>query len=195
MKFPHAEIKTLIFSFQKYKATYFRVPKVASTSLLITFREMDEVKEVKEYDKSLFKFAFVRDPFDRLASCFRHVIQKGALKNIQNDPRLYRNMTFGQFVDAIEDIKIEDMDIHFRPQYTFFPETPDYLGKFETLEEDYEIICHFIGIKSPIRLLHKNKTDKTRFKDYYTREIIEKVVRIYKKDFEMFDYCKEVRFK
>ena len=192
MRFPHEGIKQLIYSFEKYKAVYFRVPKAASTSLLITFRQIDNVKKLPTaYDKSFFKFTFVRNPFDRLASCFRHVIQKGALQNIQDDPNLYREMSFEQFVDVIVDIDVDKMDIHFRPQYTFIPEKPDFVGRFESLEQDYLEVCKRIGIKSPPQLLHKNKTDKTIFKDYYTKESLEKVYKIYKKDFELFGYRKQ----
>lgn len=188
-KFPHEKITTLIFSFEKYKAIYFRVPKAASTSLLITFRQIDNVEKIGiDYDKSLFKFAFVRNPFDRLASCFRHVIQKGAMQNIQEHPDLHREMSFDEFIDVIVDIDVKKMDIHFRPQYTFIPGNLGFLGKFETLEEDYLEVCKRIGIKSPPQILHKNKTDKTIYKDYYTKESIEKVSKLYEKDFKLFGY-------
>ncbi len=196
MKYPHAHIKNLVFSFKKYPVLYFRVPKVASTSLLITFRKVDEVEKVEEYQKyptynSYFKFAFVRNPFDRLASCFRHVIQKGSLQNIQEDPRLHKNMSFESFVDVVGSIKVENMDIHFRPQHTFIPETLDYIGKFECLNDDYAKLLQKTGIKEPKDgLLHKNKTDKTDFKKYYNEMIIQKVITIYKKDFELFEYKK-----
>ena len=193
MEFPHKDIKQLIYSFEKYKAIYFRVPKAASTSLLITFRQIDNVEKLlTDYDKSFFKFAFVRNPFDRLASCFRHVIQKGAMQNIQEHPQLHRNMSFEQFVDVVEKIEIKNMDIHFRPQYTFIPDKPDFLGKFESLEEDYIKVCEKIGIKNPPQILHKNKTDKTIFKDYYTKESIGKVLKIYEKDFKLFNYERRI---
>ena len=187
-KFPHRHIKHLIFSFESFKAIYFRVPKVASTSLLISFRKKYVIEKCEDYDSSYFKFAFVRNPFDRLASCYRHIIQKGAMQNIQNDSRFYRDMSFEQFVNIISEIKIQNMDIHFRPQYTFIPEKPDYMGKFEDLNKDFAEILQKIGIN--VELLHENKTNKTNFKDYYNQRIIDKVVKIYKKDFELFGYKK-----
>jgi hypothetical protein len=184
---PHKDIKLLVHKFEKYGAIYFRVPKVASTSLLITLRKIDNIKLIDYKPDNSFKFTFVRNPFDRLASCYRHVIQKGAMNNIQNHPDLHRDMSFEEFVDAISKIKVEDMDIHFRPQYTFIPEKPDFIGKFENLSEDYLTVCKMIGIKAP-GLLHENKTNKTIFKDYYTQKIVDKVVKLYKKDFELFKY-------
>ena len=192
MEYPHANIKHLIFSFEKYNATYFRVPKVASSSLLISFRKFDTIEKIDYADvnKNSFKFAFVRNPFDRLASCFRHVIQQGSLQNIQEDPRLHKNMSFEQFVDVVTSIEVTNMDIHFRPQHTFIPGPLDYIGKFEDLNDDYVKILQKIGIKTSESLLHKNKTNPTNFKEYYNEMIIQKVITIYKKDFELFGYKK-----
>lgn len=186
MNYPHSHIKHMIFSFDKHNVTYFRVPKVASTSLLMTFRQLDNVEKVSNYDKDSFKFAFVRNPFDRLASCFRHVIQKGALQGIQGHPDLYREMTFDSFVDVISKIEVKNMDIHFRPQYTFIPETPDFLGKFENLDNDFSELCNKIKINAI--LIHKNKTDRIDYKTYYNSSTEEKVRKIYKTDFKLFNY-------
>ena len=70
-------------------------------------------EKTETYDSNLFKFTFVRNPFDRLASCFRHIIKKDVFKE---DPELDREMSFKQFVDIISKRKINEMDIHFRPQ-------------------------------------------------------------------------------
>ncbi len=185
--------KTMIFPFGSRKAVYFRVPKVASSSLLIAFRKVDTLEVAEEYDKSHFKFTFVRDPFDRLASCYRHVIQNGTPETLPSCPGMDRNMSFEEFVDAVGAIKdVSKMDMHFRPQYTFLPEKPDFIGRFENLKEDYETLCHFLMVKPP-ELSHANSTGKTVFKDYYNESIIKKVLIIYKKDFEMFGYSKEGR--
>ena len=160
MEFPHSHIKHLIFSFENHDAVYFRVPKVASTTLLLTFRKSDNLEKIdyENVNKSNFKFAFVRNPFDRLASCFRHVIQKGVFRQIQGDDRLYRDMSFENFVDVVANTEIKNMDIHFRPQHTFIPETPDLLGKFETLSADFVELLQKINIKPPKDgLMHENK--------------------------------------
>ena len=187
MEYPHNKITSLIFYFEDFPAVYFRVPKVASTSLLIGFRKKYKIEKCEEYEKSHFKFALVRNPFDRLASCYRHIIQKGAMQNIQGNPDFYQSMSFEDFVNAIEKIKIKNMDIHFRPQYTFIPETPDFLGKFENIENDFKTICEKIGLKCELR--HENKTAKTNY-SIYTDDIIRKVVKIYEKDFQLFKYKK-----
>lgn len=190
-RFPHENITTLIFSFEKYKAIYFRVPKVASTSLLITFRQIDNIEKIGlDYDKSLFKFAFVRNPFDRLISCFKHVIQKGALERINDDPKFYREMPFNEFVQQINQQTTQQMDIHVRPQYTYIPEKPDFLGRFESLEEDFKKLCEKLNVR--LDLPHKNFTHKTNYKDYYDDKTLELVQKIYEKDFNIFGYSKDL---
>lgn len=177
----------LIFSLKKYHAVYFRVPKVASTSLFMAFTKVDEVVKVENYDSSFFKFTFVRNPFDRLASCYRHVIQRGTPEIMEKTPGLNRHMSFEHFVDKLMSYKVEDMDIHFRPQYTFIPENPDFVGKFENINEDFLKLCEKIGVRAP-ELTRENTTDKTRYDQYYNKMIINKVITIYKKDFELFGY-------
>lgn len=190
-------MQRLVFSFRSRNVVYFRVPKAASTSVLMAFRKIDKVEKINDWDKyhksykSHLKFTFVRNPFDRLASCFRHVIRKGTPETLDSCPGMHRNMSFEEFVDKIAYIRLEDMDIHFRPQYTFIPEKPDFLGKFENINEDFLELCEKIGVRPP-ELTRENTTDKTRFKDYYNDTVISKVINIYKKDFELFGYSKEL---
>ena len=189
-----SNIKHMIFSLEKYNSIYFRIPKVASTSIMIALREVIELRDLnyfkEKYDPTYFKFAFVRNPFDRLVSSFKHIIQKGALKNINDDPLLYRGMTFKAFVGRINQIKECDLDIHFKPQYTYLPERPDFYGYFETLEEDFNKLCEKLDVR--LDLPHKNFTQKTNYKDYYDDLSIETVKRIYKEDFEEFDYSMDL---
>ncbi len=178
---------SLFFSFLKYKAVYFRVPKTASTSILISLRQTDSVERCVEYDERCFKFTFVRNPFDRLASCYRHIVQRGICEIAPGCSGMHQGMSFDEFVDAIVDIDVDKMNIHFRPQYTFLPKKVDYIGKFESLNEDFAEITQKIGIKPVPELLKENSTQKTIY-NIYTKEIIEKVLKIYEKDFSRFGY-------
>lgn len=181
----------LIFQFLNHKAVYFRVTKVDSMSLLQAFRKTDEVEKVEDYNKSYFKFAFVRNPFDRLASAYRHIILRQAVGTVYKNKGIYKGMPFDSFIDVISKTPVEDLDIHFRPQWTFIPEKPDFLGKFESLNEDYKKICELIKIKY-IPLQWDNATGKTIYKNYYSdKNLVNKVIKIYEKDF-YFDYKKEL---
>jgi len=188
----HSKINKLIFSFEKYNGTYFRVPKVASTSLLMTFRKIDNVEKIESnVNNYSFKFAFVRNPFDRLVSAFKHLVKNGAKQRINDDPRLYRDMEFKEFVDVLLTMDKKTMDIHFRPQNLFLPNISelDFIGKFENINDDFIFVCKKLGIKS-LSLMHQNSTNPIKLSEYYDEETIKKVSEFYKEDFELFNYNK-----
>lgn len=177
----------LIFKFGSRNAVYFRVPKTASTSLLIALRKADEVEPVKVYQRNAFTFTFVRDPYDRLVSAYRHLIKRSKATDL-TDPRFHKDMSFEQFVDVIENSSIQELDDHLRPQWTFTPGRLDFVGKFEHLKEDYLTVCKHLSIKPIPELGWQNSTGKTNLDDYYTKKIRQKVRAIYQTDFVIFNY-------
>jgi len=189
MEYSPTNFNPIIFSFKKHHATYFRVPKVASTSLLISFRKVDDVDKTENL-KSNFKFAFVRNPFDRLASAYRHLIHRASVGSVYNNEGIYKYMPFEEFIDVISKIPHEKLDIHFRPQYTFVPEDVNFIGKFENLTEDYSAVCKEMGIKNPPTLLWENSTGTKTDYSIFTKRCINQVLTMYARDFERFDYPK-----
>ena len=185
-----------IFLFQNKKAIYFRIPKTASSSILINLKKSNNLKNIPDEDvnikdyKNYFKFAFVRNPFDRLASCYRHIIQRRTVGSVfLKNYGISHNMPFEDFVEVINNQKIEEMNIHWKPQYCFIPEKPDFIGKFENLQEDYYKICEMIGLPKEVLPWENSTGTKTDY-SIYQKDILNKVTKIYEKDFEMLGYKK-----
>src|SRR6187551_2124698 len=90
---------------------------------------------------SFFKFAFVRNPFDRFVSYCAFMTRKhGAF---ERDPQgTMRKILF----------ELRPMDhVHFQPQYTLLIDAAgalemDVIGRVERMQEDYDAICARIGI-------------------------------------------------
>jgi len=63
----------------------------------------------------------------------------------------------------------------------------DYIGRFETLAKDVDIIGDAIGVTP--QLMFKNSTERKHYFNYYTPESRRLVARIYAKDISRYDYA------
>lgn len=151
--------------------------------------------------RSLFKFAFVRNPWARLVSEYRY--------------RHYdRRRSFREFVTTGLPTRdaYSDFYRHIMPQYEFLHDADgellvDYVGRFETLQNDFDTVCSRLGItestlphvnSSGVRpgILGRVKNWIPRrtgspgmpFRSYYDEELVEIVGEIYAKDISTFGY-------
>jgi hypothetical protein len=129
-----------------------------------------------------FKFAFVRNPFDRFVSyCAFMTRQNGAF---ERDPRsVMRHVLF----------KAPPLEhILFRPQHELLVDAEgklmtDFVGRVERMQADYDALCECIGI--PKAMLAKvNSSRRGDYRDYYDEALIDGVSAFYRRDLELFDY-------
>ena len=131
-----------------------------------------------------FKFCFIRNPYDKIVSAWNHV-------NRFNIP--FKN--FLNLDKTVNDVEYMHM---FMPQFRSMINEKaqkyiDYIGKFENLEEDFEIILKKIGIKKILHDPNKklNVRIHNKFNMYYEdQETLDKVNMFLKEDFDNLDYEK-----
>ena len=124
--------------------------------------------------KDYFVFGFVRNPFSRMVSYYKFK-QQLAIKKISNKVNLN---------EWVKNNKIKS-------QYEYI-NTPHvinniYIGRFENLQHDFNIICSKIGI--PYQQLPRDmKTSHKHYTEYYDDETRQIVAERYAKDIEYFGY-------
>ena len=145
--------------------------------------ELDESKW-KEY----FKFAFVRNPFDRLVS--RYIYGCNFHEN-RNSMYCKSERTKEDFLEFV--INYSKQPGRERPyQYNRLCNKHgimqmNYIGKLENLKNDFDKICNIIGIE-PFDIPKINKTKRKEYRKYYLPETIKIVKEKWKLDLENFAY-------
>ncbi|MDH4108866.1 MAG: sulfotransferase family protein [Gammaproteobacteria bacterium] len=128
-----------------------------------------------------FKFAFVRNPWDWLVSTYHYL---GTTKAHRHHRRVSAMGSFGEYVDW-------EIERARRSQSGFVCEDDgvivDYIGRFETLADDYEEICRRIGVKAP-PLPHVNRTVHRGYREMYDDALIARVAEHWRFDIELFGY-------
>ncbi|MBT8445756.1 MAG: sulfotransferase family 2 domain-containing protein [Gammaproteobacteria bacterium] len=132
------------------------------------------------YD-SYFTFAFVRNPWDWQVSLY-HFMKQSPLH-----PQYWLSRQFSDFDDYIEWRCKSDRKL----QKSFLTDAHgklivDYIGRFETLNEDFAKICDKVGIES--KLPHKNRSKHEGYKKYYNDKTRALVAEYFAEDIEFFDY-------
>jgi len=221
-----AYIPTEYFVFDERRVVYISIPKVACTSIKLAIEGTDmQTKNTSgegvmsvhrklasrcEYSlnsriKDYTIFAFVRNPFDRLVSCYEDKVRKPVQHNGQYyfssaynriflrkifGSAFHADMSFEEFVSLVSRVPDSIADGHFKSQYSSLylhgKRIPHITGKFERLNDDWASIASNLGLG---KLTSNNRTTRSQWMNYYTsRETIELVRQRYKNDIEAFDY-------
>lgn len=181
----------------KQKFIWFRVAKVATRTIYTHLDRQGVILEVdhpynlyypiRRYEE-YFKFAFVRNPWDRLISGWHNkIIDKNAFRL---DPGTHRKLQrFDCFLSFLEQSNFLDRNIHFVPQSSLIDLNQlDYLGRLERFSEDFGNVCSTIGINYK-EVKHRNRSEKKEdYRSYYSDAQAELVGRLYSKDVQLLGY-------
>ena len=153
-----------------------------------------------EFD-SLFRFSFVRNPFERIVSEYRY-------------RNYFHHRSFRDFVlHKLPQPGWDDKYRHVMPQFDMLHDPEgrlmvDFVGRFETLQKDFDKVCHWLGLEDS-KLPHRNPSNKKsrnlkrklrnalffngegrkeHWTEFYDQRTLEAVSRLYEKDIEAFGY-------
>ncbi len=146
----------------------------------------------QELFERLFKFAFVRNPWDLQVSSYHHIRRERPhlMEGIPDFPTFIRwkldpERPYQYHIDTSIQLQSDYLiDLHGNLLV-------DFIGKYENLQRDFEEVCRRIGIP-PRKLPHKRKaTDRSDYRRYYDDTTVEMVGDHFRADIEMFGYTFE----
>lgn len=187
------------------KLIFIHVPKAAGTSVshAIYGRSLGHFKasEIKRWCPNEFtafyKFAFVRNPWDRAVSAYRFALKGRTDTAGINNWTSYRTAEFKTFESFVYEWLLEQdlakIDNVFQPQYLYVVDANeellvDDLYKVEKFED--EILRVSQKCRMEIKILDLNRiTYKGEYVKYYQNSaVINTVGDIYQKDVSLFGY-------
>lgn len=192
------------------KVCFFRIPKNASTSIYQHLGDKNIIRD--ENLKKLFKknrfnnifapshckiseaiacltheilylpcFAVCRNPFDRMVSQYSFCQQ--------NDFIGQNFKSFDHFVDFC--VNVESIGSMSQCDYLDVDCKMAVL-KFENLQEDFKnFLINYNIIDIPVQLPIKNQSVHEDYKKYYTKTTKQKVLELWREDFDRFGYEKD----
>lgn len=144
-----------------------------------------------------FKFSFVRNPWDRLLSayCF---LKRGGMNPFDAQFSETQLKQFDDFNDFVENwVNSENIKTftHFKKQCDFLLNNKnkidlDFLGYYENLNQDFEVIKQHLKMPSALQLkwLNASSLERKNYKDYYNETAQKIVSKVYEQDIDLFKY-------
>jgi hypothetical protein len=148
------------------------------------FSEAQDLLPSRELE-SCFKFCFVRNPYERLVSFFRHI------EKHQTHPYHERVKNWGGFPGLVENLGelAEPSQLSYTLNLNGRP-SMDFVGRFENIHQDFGIVAGRLGIEP--ELPHRNANPGSRWQDFYTGALRNQVYRFYEEDFSVFGYSGDI---
>ncbi len=148
---------------------------------------------------SYFRFAFVRNPWDRLVSWYSMIVQQSRGRPRESLHRLWRyvldtSSTFDEFVlrctDTIDDVDGRKSFLYNQLDYLSDAEgnlLVDFVGRYESLDADARQVFRRLGLPAA-ELPRLNRSRRADYRDYYTARTQDVVAERYRRDIEHFGY-------
>ena len=146
----------------------------------------------RDFLDTAFKFAFVRNPYDRLVSLFFY------LRRIGN-PIAIACPSFREFCLRLDAEPVPP--VGFYNYFTLNQCNPmvrwlydeagnclvDFIGRVENLAADWQAVCHRVGFAESLG--SANSTPHRPYRDYYSSDCRRVVERLYAEDLDRFGYA------
>lgn len=147
----------------------------------IRVQKLIDIIGLTEFER-YFSFTIVRNPWDRLLSQYKYTISNRRHGNHS----VVKNLSgFSDFIEWHYNAN----QVNLQSEYVYDRDGKcrlDFIGRFENIEEDFNIACEKIGIQSKLSKLNVSKG--ADYHEYYTNRTRDLVADIYRRDIYNFGY-------
>jgi len=194
-----------------HKLIFYTIGKTGTTSIMDTLYmqgcNFHGAKHIPPFYFNLvpaqfkyFKFSFIRNPWDKIISTWNFHIN-----HYKASPVYKKNISFDNFLKLWDMNRIltnENIDLIKKEDKIYSTDRisqidwlsdnegnlmVDFVGKFENLQKDFDVICEKIDIPQ-INLSVSNKFFHKHYREYYTEHTKEVVRERFNKDIEYGGY-------
>ena len=154
------------------------------------------------------KFTFVRNPYSRILSCYLHRMMKGSgpnptkqsVEKFTGKSMSSWEPSFSDFVHVIGDMRLDQMEAHFLPQYNASLSgliNYSFFGKLESFDQDMLSLLSELNLSRHVKPktlqgAQSNSPEITnasnKLPKYLSKPVERKILEIYRDDFDFFDY-------
>ena len=142
-------------------------------------------------------FAFVRNPFDRLVSCYANkILIEPALPPLMRTTGYAHNMSFRDFLALTASLSDDRRDVHAMPQSAMLVHdgvlVPEFVGHFEDIDRQWTRLGHRLELRSGVRLKalptkNVRREDRADVRRYFgSDEAVDMALATYAQDLTIF---------
>jgi hypothetical protein len=139
-----------------------------------------------------FKFAFVRNPWERMVSRYFYLKRQRAEPGKPLNRRGYfhpGDRSFADWMTGQEQGCVHPLDL--RPQLAWLANEAgevcmDFVGRYEQLATDFNDVCARLGLRAS--LPHDNRSEHGGYRDYYDVATRDFVAELFRRDIELWGY-------
>ena len=197
--------RTRVVYWEAYDLVYLRVPKSGNRSIRSSIPHPEhrsvDITRLREIFPGSRSFSFVRNPWARLVSTWaakirppdyntRTIIEGVHHGFIKAGLPVRAGMPFDEFAEIACATPDSKTDKHLRSQSYFVVRdgaiVPEFLGRLETLADDWARLAAMVGITEEMR--HLNNNPPGRYTKRYDARLRNLVGDRYRQDVEIFGY-------